>query len=328
MARHIVPRETIEHAVGVACRAPSHHNSQPWRWVAEPGGLHLYADRDRLVATDHSGRQALIGCGAVLDHLRVVLTAAGWSTSVDYCPEPDNPTLLASLGFAAAADVTAADRRRADAVLWRRTDRLPFGPVGDWGLDLDQVVRGSAAVSVLTEDARPRLVEASQFAEALRLYDTAYHAELDWWTSPFEVTDGIPQSALVSAAESDRVDVGRSFPVTRHRERRMEVPEDQSRIVVLSALTDTREDVLHCGEALSAILLECTLAGLATCTLTHVTEAAASREMVAALTGRPHPQVLVRVGRAPALEEVPPPTPRRPVCEVLEFTVGAVNNHV
>lgn len=328
MARTIIPRDTIEHAVLMASRAPSHHNSQPWRWIAEAGRLHLYADRDRLVATDHSGRQALIGCGAMLDHLRVAMAAAGWATTVDYCPDPDDPTLLASLAFAARPGVDAATHRLADAILRRRTDRLPFAPAPELGLDLYDVVRDRAAVSVLTEEARPRLVAASQFADALRLYDSAYHAELDWWTSPFEVTDGIPQSALVSAAESDRVEVGRTFPVTRHRERRLDVPEDRARIVVLSALEDTREGILRCGEALSATLLECTVAGLATCTLTHVTEADATREMISALTGRPYPQVLVRIGRVSALDDVPPPTPRRPLSDVLEFHVSRVDGRV
>jgi nitroreductase len=317
-----VPREVVEDAVRVACRAPSYHNSQPWRWVAEAGRLHLYADRDRLVATDQSGRQALISCGVVLDHLRVVMAAAGWTTDVRYCPDPDDVAHLASLEFTEAPLVTDAQRRRADAVLARRTDRLPFGAVPDHqsteGL-LHDAVAMRAVVSVLTDDARPRLAEASQYSESLRLYDSAYHAELNWWTSPFDVSDGIPQSALISAAESDRVDVGRAFPITHHAERRMQVPEDRSQLVVLSARGDSREDVLRCGEALSALLLECTLVGLATCTLTHVTEVHTSREIVASLTGQPFPQALVRIGTAPALDDVPPPTPRRPVTDVLEF---------
>jgi hypothetical protein len=41
-------------------------------------------------------------------------------------------------------------------------------------------------------------------------------------------------------------------------------------IFVLSTHSeDARLDVLRCGEALSAVLLEGTFAGLATCTLTH-----------------------------------------------------------
>ena len=47
---------------------------------------------------------------------------------------------------------------------------------------------------------------------------------------------------------------------------------DWSKILVLSTPEDTRADVLRCGEALSTVLLECTMAGMATCTLTHLIE--------------------------------------------------------
>jgi len=65
------------------------------------------------------------------------------------------------------------------------------------------------------------------------------------------------------------------------------------------------------------VLLEATVAGLATCTLTHLTELATSRHLVEELTGRALPQVLVRVGEAPANEQLPPTTPRRPLADVL-----------
>jgi hypothetical protein len=50
---------------------------------------------------------------------------------------------------------------------------------------------------------------------------------------------------------------------------------------------------------MSAVLLECTMAGLATCTVTHVTEIGVARELVAALTGRAAlPQLLIRRSRS------------------------------
>jgi hypothetical protein len=196
----------------------------------------------------------------------------------------------------------------------------------DWG-DFERMMRkavyaDTSVVDVISGDDRARLAEASALTEALRLYDSSYHAEMHWWTAPYEVSDGIPHSALVSAAESDRVDVGRSFPVTHNRERRLEYGDDEATLLVISALDDVRRDILGCGETLSAVLLEATMAGLATCTLTHMTEVATTRDIVAAITGRPLPQVLVRVGTAPAIEEVPPPTPRRPVSAVLRFSVA------
>ena len=36
--------KVIRDAVKLACRAPSLHNSQPWRWVADGVDTHLFAD--------------------------------------------------------------------------------------------------------------------------------------------------------------------------------------------------------------------------------------------------------------------------------------------
>lgn len=323
MPKTMVTSKMIADAVHVACRAPSFHNSQPWRWIADRAGMQLFLEPDRLVHTDASGREALLSCGAVLDHLRVAMAAAGWQTDVERFPNPNDHTHIATLEFSPILFVTEAHRRRADAILCRRTDRLPFGAPEDWESFEPALRRAvdpdSALLDVLSDDARPRLAEASQLTEALRLYDSSYHAELSWWTSPFEFNDGIPHSSLVSAAESDRVDVGRSFPISHNRERRLDVPEDRSKIAVLSAHDDNRADILGCGEALSAVLLEATMAGLATCTLTHMTELAASCDIISALIGRQFPQVLIRLGAVSPQDGVPPPTPRRALRDVLEF---------
>ena len=34
-------------------------------------------------STDRSGREAIISCGAALDHFRVAMAAGGWNTTVD-----------------------------------------------------------------------------------------------------------------------------------------------------------------------------------------------------------------------------------------------------
>ena len=110
----------------------------------------------------------------------------------------------------------------------------------------------------------------------------------------------MPPSALVSEEERERVDINRDFPVTQHGDRRSDVKADDAKVLVLSTPEDTRDDALNCGEALSTVLLECTMAGLATCTLTHITEIHACRERIRTLTGNiAEPQVLVRVGSVP-----------------------------
>ena len=174
-------------------------------------------------------------------------------------------------------------------------------------------------LDVLPDDARPAL-EASRLTESLRRYDQYYHDELHWWTQPFRLFEGMPHGALVSEEESARVEVNRQFPAIVHTDRRPDLPADQATILVLSTPENTRVDALNCGEVLSTVLLEATIAGLATCPLTHITELAESRDVIDNLVGDGgFPQVLIRVGQAPVLEETPPPTPRRPLSEVMQI---------
>lgn len=322
MPATLVEVDVVKDAVQLACRAPSLHNSQPWQWVFDRGQLRLFLDASRVMQTDHHAREALISCGAALDHLRVAMAAAGWQSQVDRFPDPDSPDYLASIEFNPVTFVSDRDRKRADAIGARHTDRLPFSAPTDWG-SFESVVSNSVKhravhLDVVPDDLHPRLVEAADIAESLRFYDTPYHDELHWWTAPFEPSQGIPYSALVSAAESDRVGVGRVFPISRRPERRLEIPEDHAKVVLLSTDSDDRAAALASGEALSAMLLECTMVGLATCPVTHLTEVSVTRELIKSLMDREAvPQVLIRVGVVPVTEKVPPATPRRPLSEVL-----------
>jgi len=324
MPEVVVDAAMITQAVELACRAPSLHNSQPWRWVANDDVLDLFADFTRIgQATDSTGREVIISCGAVLDHLRVAMAAAGWQTPIDRLPDPSHRDHLARIYFSRAEFVTDAARARADAIRRRRTDRLPFVAPTDWD-EFEPVLRTTidasvADLDVLADDTRSQLVEASRLTEHRRRYDSSYQAELRWWTTQ-EGPQGIPPSSLASEAEASRVDVGRSFPPGEESAGRPDINRDGSKILVLSTYDDSRARALQCGEVLSTVLLECTLAELATCTLTHMIEVNASREMVRRLTGRTSlPQLLIRVGTVPYAEPAPPPTPRRPVTDVLEI---------
>jgi hypothetical protein len=317
--------KVITKAVELACRAPSIHNSQPWRWVASPTVVDLFADPNRIVRShDSSGREAIMSCGAALDHFRVAMTAAGWTTHIEQFPNPNKLDHLASIEFTPLDDVTDVWREGAAAILRRRTDRLPFRAPTDWD-SFEPELRSSfdsdlVMLDVMADDVHPRLAEASRLTDSLRRYDDSYHHELQWWTTPFRQSEGVPQTALITRSEHQRVDVGRSFPVSGYGDRRAATPQDEAKILVLSTPEDSRQDALTCGQVLSTVLLDCTMAELATCTLTHITELEASRDIIRELIGRAgFPQALIRVGIAPTNEDTPAPTPRRPLSEVLEI---------
>jgi len=325
MTTTAVASEVIARAAELACRAPSVYNSQPWRWVATPAAVDLFTDPHRVVrSTDRFGREAIISCGALLDHFRIAMAVAGWRTHIEEFPNPNRLEHLASLYFTPLEYVTQAWRDHADAISRRRSNRLPFGPPGEWQ-SFETTLRlafGSEYVGIeaLADSARPRLLDASRLTASLRRDDEFYHRELHWWTAPVRHSDGIPPRGLVSQTAADRVGVGRKFPSSGCRDRLVATSQDQAKILVLSTPEDTRADAFHSGQVLSKVLLECTIAGLATCPLTHITELEASRDIIRdLLVAKAIPQVLIRVGAAPDVEDIPPPTPRRPLSEVLEF---------
>jgi hypothetical protein len=134
-------RTVIVDAVTLACRAPSLHNSQPWRWkIDDVTALHLFADRKRLVSgTDSSAREMILSCGAVLDHLRVAIAAA--DTTVDRFPDPTQPDHLAAVECRPLPIVGGTQRARAEAMHRRRTDRLPSAAPRGW-LTFESTLRG------------------------------------------------------------------------------------------------------------------------------------------------------------------------------------------
>ncbi|MEV5834865.1 hypothetical protein [Nocardia sp. NPDC052112] len=320
--RSVPDHPTVLAAMRLASRAPSLHNSQPWRWVFDGLRLHLYRDNDRqLTSADPLGRQLVISCGAMLHHVRTAFAAKGWHTDTTRLPDTSRADYLAVIEFRPWPEQPIGVLARARAIDQRRTDRLPlYAPTG-----LPQLVHtGRMLVAphdleldLLDETAHAKLAAASEHTTAARRYDMEYQAELHWWAGHSGDPEGIPRESLVSDAEFARVGVGRTFPTAPHSARRAPL-EDHARLLVLSSPRESVTMWLHTGEALSAVLLECTTSGLASCSMTHITEIPAARKVIANMLPHPGiPQVLIRVGTVPDGEPEFPPTSRRPLSDIL-----------
>ena len=114
----------VEHAL----RAPSVHNSQPWRWRIRPDSVELHADWDRhLVATDPDRRDLVLSCGAALHHLEVALAVRGLTAQVRRMPDGEDRGHLATVAVRPGR-ADALDAGQFPAIDLRRTDPAPHEP--------------------------------------------------------------------------------------------------------------------------------------------------------------------------------------------------------
>jgi hypothetical protein len=125
-----VPLEAARALIGASVLAPSHMNSQPWRFEVDAHELRLMLDAQRtLPLDDPDQRFAQMSLGAALENLLIAARAWGHHPSVRYLPWGTSPRPGASL---AAASVTwqpmerARDRLLFSALTERRSNARSF----------------------------------------------------------------------------------------------------------------------------------------------------------------------------------------------------------
>jgi hypothetical protein len=319
----------LDEALTRAIRAPSIHNSQPWRWQVGPRGVDLYTDATRrLPRTDPDGRDQVMSCGAALHHLLVALADAGQGARVRRMPDPTRPFHLATVEPALHVDPDV-DAALAAAIDRRRTDRRPFRawPVPpELSGELAEIAdRYGVGIAVVTEPrTRHRLFRSIEEAARVQDADPGYVAELAAWSGRGPgARDGIPADRGPTAGAVPGRMPMREFPgaartgVPGVEEPDREAGEPESAVLLLlSTATDTAMQWLRAGEVTSAVLLRATLMGLAGSPLTQPLEVAGTRTFVRDhVTNGAHPQMLLRLGW-PSGKSLPP-TLRRPLKEVV-----------
>ncbi len=318
-------RTTARAAIALANRAPSVHNSQPWRWRVGRSSIHLFADRERaLPATDPEGRGLRLSCGAALHHLRVALLTAGLGSRVERLPDPAHPAHLAAVELH-REQPRPVDLALARAIENRRTDRRVFS---EWPVPADvlaQLTRSAADENAVLrfvdqESARrtvARLISHAAVEQALT--EGAAQETAEWTGRSRGAREGVPASNV--PAEPAGVVPVRQF--TGGEQPQSPLGRDESDgtvIAVLATHGDTAVDQVRAGEALSAVLLEATRVGLSTDPISQPLEVRATRTELglSLLDGSAAPQVLLRVGWAPISATPVPRTGRRPVMDTIE----------
>lgn len=324
MTAPAVPEETLREIVELATRAPSVHNTQPWRWRGSAASLELYADRTRqLVEGDPEGRNLMISCGAALHHAQVAADALGWSATVTRHPDPSQPDLLARLDLESATPSRHAPALL-DALEKRCTDRRRFT---SWPVPDERLTHLAARASSRGARALP-LTDVTERFHAEMLVNRALDLQRADRTVMFEQqswidhgpVDGVPSAVLpvpddLRARRPGRFPSGLLDDIGGHE------IEDSDGLIVLCAHDDDVASWLTAGEGLSAMWLEATTDGLSVVPLSQVIEVDETRVafQLGVLGGLARPLMVIRVGWQAISRSQLPRTPRRPVGEVLEL---------
>jgi hypothetical protein len=316
----LVDRQVEQVLLEAATRAPSVHNSQPWRFVVGPRRVTVHADPARqLRVVDAPGRSLLVSCGAAVLNLKVAAEHLGFHPRVRILPATDDPTLVATLDF---DHRHPRGGRLADlypAVAARRTNRYPFAdrrvPQSVLAEMIEAVDLEHAVLRVYDDAAEVDrvvgLIRTAELDAALTLPDAA--SERADWVGSRREGEGVPADSLGPRPVSIRAPHRDLAPgADPERER---VPfETTPTIAVLSTMHDQRADWVRAGMALERALLVLTRAGVSASFMNQPVELPDVRWLLRSpLTGVGQAQMLLRIGYGPPV----PPTPRRPLDEIV-----------
>lgn len=319
--------------VAAASRAPSIHNTQPWRWTFDGSVLDLRADRTRqLHVADRDGHSLLVSCGAAVELTAVALRAQGWAAQLELTPDVDDPDLLARFALTGrrAPDLQAVVEL--SAASQRRSERRVFGPhvVAPEVVERLRIASASSAVLVhfpTRAEEKLNLAVAISAADTAQRNDADYASEMASWRRAGNGAgsdDGIPDTSIpqVRAGHPRHTDVPlRDFEAGVAGGQLITADVDERPVIAIICTDPDRPlDRLNAGRAMMRLMIEAELEGLSTCPLSQSVDLLAFRTRLQTLmswTG--HPQMMVRLGERPAGEPAAR-TPRRAVDDVLTTT--------
>jgi hypothetical protein len=304
--------------ITAAARAPSVHNTQPWRFRVGSGAVELWSDPRRKLQADPSGREMLISCGAALFGLRLAVRSLGYLPVTELLPDPARLRLMARVSVGAAAPMSGLESGLLDAVPHRHTHRGPFapGPLPRGllaGLQHDALAEGATLALVTGGLAYDRLERIA--AAAARRGDLSPRARADvrrWTRTAASMTrDGIPATALASSTgrPSGRLQQ-RDFDLGRVIARLPSGGASPSATAVLLTPGDRRADWLRAGQALYRLLLHAASQWVFASLHTQPLEDTTTRNLITSQLALPgHPQIVLQLGRAttasPTARQVP-----------------------
>jgi nitroreductase len=316
LARH------AHYLAGVACRAPSLHNTQPWRFTVSGDAIELRADTSRQLGVDPDGREMLISCGAALYGLRLAVRSLGYLPEVEILPGPAGQRPLARVRLGPPEPMTAGERKLLTAVPHRHTHRGPFEagplPAGLFArLRDDARAEGATLTEIEPGPALRRLTAVA--AAAGRRQDRDPRSRAETWQWSHEVTsparDGVPAHAFPAERGHAPAQLPqRDFDLGRGLGLASAGGPPPPVTAALFTPGDSERDWLQAGQALQRLLLRAAAEWVFALLNTQPLEDPVTRTLIKEGLELPGaPQMLLAFG----VSRTAPATGRRPAADLI-----------
>ena len=302
----------LKHLIHFAVKAPSGHNTQPWKFKVTDEGIEIHPDLDRaLPATDPLNRELYISLGCALENL--IIAAHEFNYDVEYrIVQTYNNTSIIKVALAPSSRVKIHELF--GSIELRQTNRSIYDSVyiapeniktllsirREEGTGIHAFRRGSEHFDIIT-DFLAR-------ANSIRMQDPEYKKELvDWMRfnpkDASESKDGLSYKAIGAPPMPEFM--GKSLVkglMNAHRQTvaDMEKINSSSHIVVFSTPEQNEKAWISLGATLERFLLLSTKMGMAhayinlPCEVDRLVE-----EMRDVLPiDKEYPNILLRIGYA------------------------------
>lgn len=304
--------EEIVHACRTAIKAavcaPSVHNTQPWSFGVSGDEISLRADTERgLRIEDPAGRELVISCGAALFNVRLTLRALGFEPLTRVLPDPDRPSLLATVRVGQDFVPDEHTRMLHSEIEQRRTHRAGFTdlPVSDHLVDalVGQATAEGARLTPIRSEVEIRILAAiTNIAQDVQSMDRMASLETSHWARPpgSSRQDGVPAEAYPRAPmRTDphfaQRDYARGHPWGADTDGHMS--GFTGVVAVLTTKGDSREDWTRAGQALQRVLLHASAYGVSAAFHTQALEMYHLREFLREqMCSGEYPQMIMRLG--------------------------------
>ena len=334
------PRDKLAFLLNYAVLAPSILGTEPWSFHVADDSVLLRTDAARkLPVTDPQGRELLISCGAALLNLRIAAASHEYELNVTIFPDERQSEIVAKATLGPGGASTS-DRQLRKTITMRRTNRGGFGtrplPQGLANRLTEAARQEGGMISFLTHPKAQRgMRDLAAEARRAQLAVPVYRDELSHWV----------QKRVVEARDHDsearhRLGVYPS-PVAGSTPPPLSRPEldtpnaaglvrmlgsgagtlrdhagtgGSSILALLATASDRRENWLMAGQSLQRLLLVAAAEGVSASYINGPIETDKLRQRVArAFHVKGSPQIMLQMG----IGSERPPTPRRPMCEVV-----------